>query len=132
VARVLVVEDETENLYLMTYLLNASGHDVLVARDGVEGVRAAAAERPDLVVMKIDMPKMDGYEAVAALKADPELASIPVVAVTGYAMVGDRERVVAAGFDGYLSKPIDPRRFADQLTSHLDHESANGDGRSDR
>src|SRR5258708_3470338 len=99
-ARVLVVDDKAENLDLMVYLLTAFGHDTLVARDGVEGVALVADARPDLVVMDLQMPEMDGYEAAAALKGIPELASIPLVAVSAYAMVGDRDRVMAAGFDG--------------------------------
>jgi CheY-like chemotaxis protein len=114
-ARVLVVEDKAENLDLMVYLLQAFGHQALVARDGAEGVAIAARDRPDLVVMDLQMPVMDGYEAVALLKADPGLAPTPVIAVTAYAMVGDRERIIAAGFDGYLTKPIDPQTFISEL-----------------
>jgi CheY-like chemotaxis protein len=114
-ARVLVVEDQAENLDLMVYLLHAFGHQTLVARDGAEGMAITARDRPDLVVMDLQMPVMDGYEAAALLKADRRLASIPLVAVTAYAMVGDRERIMAAGFDGYLTKPIDPTGFVREL-----------------
>jgi two-component system cell cycle response regulator len=118
-ARVLVVEDKAENLDLMTYLLTAFGHDVLVAHDGEEGVAVVVAEHPDLVVMDLQMPIMDGYEAAAILKADAMTASIPLVAVTAYAMVGDRAHVIAAGFDGYLTKPIDPPTFVRELEQFL-------------
>jgi CheY-like chemotaxis protein len=107
-ARVLVVEDKVENLELLIYILEAFGHEPLVAHDGAEGLAAAAGERPDIIVMDLQMPRMDGYEAAKALKADPDLRGIPVIAVSAYAMVGDREKVLAAGFDGYLTKPIDP------------------------
>ena len=118
-ARVLVVEDQDENLDLMVYLLNAFGHETLVARDGAQGVAVAAQTHPDLVVMDLQMPVMDGYEATARLKADPALAHIPIVAVTAYAMVGDQERILQRGFDGYLTKPIDPEFFVGELERHL-------------
>jgi two-component system cell cycle response regulator len=125
-ARVLVVEDQDENLDLMVYLLTAFGHEALVARDGAEGLAVAAQTRPDLVVMDLQMPEMDGYEAAARLKADPELARIPIVAVTAYAMVGDQERILQRGFDGYLPKPIDPEVFVSQLERHLAAPTAAG------
>jgi CheY-like chemotaxis protein len=118
-ALVLVVEDQDENLDLMVYLLTAFGHETLVARDGAEGVAGAAQARPDLVVMDLQMPVMDGYEAAARLKADPGLAEIPLVAVTAYAMVGDQEQILRRGFDGYLTKPIDPEVFVSELERHL-------------
>src|SRR5580693_10613317 len=118
-ALVLVVEDQDENLDLMVYLLTAFGHQTLVARDGAEGLAVAAQARPDLVVMDLQMPVMDGYEAATRLKADPGLARIPIVAVTAYAMVGDQERILQRGFDGYLTKPIDPEVFVTELERHL-------------
>jgi two-component system cell cycle response regulator len=118
-ARVLVVEDQDENLDLMVYLLTAFGHETLVARDGAAGLAVAAEGRPDLVVMDLQMPVMDGYEAAARLKADPVLARIPIVAVTANAMVGDQERILQRGFDGYLTKPIDPEVFVSELERHL-------------
>jgi CheY-like chemotaxis protein len=118
-ARVLVVEDQAENLELMVYLLEAFGHQTLTARNGAEGVAAVTRDRPDLVVMDLQMPVMDGYEAVSLLKADPVLSAIPLVAVTAYAMVGDRERIMASGFDGYMTKPIDPPTFVRELERYL-------------
>ena len=118
-ARVLVVDDQTQNLELMTYLLQAFGHETFSAGDGEAGVAAVAQVRPDVVVMDLQMPKMDGFEAAAVLKADPELRAIPLVAVTAYAMVGDREKVMAAGFDGYITKPIDPETFVRDVEAHL-------------
>jgi CheY-like chemotaxis protein len=119
-ARVLVVEDQKENLDLMVYLLRAFGHETVVARDGAEGVAAVTQDRPDLVVMDLQMPVMDGYQAASVIKADPAVSSIPLIAVTAYAMVGDRERIMAAGFDGYLTKPIDPQTFVRELERHLE------------
>jgi two-component system, cell cycle response regulator DivK len=104
---VLVVEDNEKNMKLLRDVLQATGHKVLEATDG-EGALALAREHsPALVLMDIQLPDMDGVEALARLRADPATAAIPVVAVTAQAMKGDRERFVAAGFDAYLSKPID-------------------------
>jgi two-component system, cell cycle response regulator DivK len=104
---VLVVEDNEKNMKLLRDVLQATGHKVLEATDG-EGALALAREHsPALVLMDIQLPDIDGVEALARLRADPATAAIPVVAVTAQAMKGDRERFVAAGFDAYLSKPID-------------------------
>ena len=118
-ARVLVVEDQAENLELMVYLLQAFGHQTLTAGNGAEGVAAVSRDHPDLVIMDLQMPVMDGYEAARLLKADPAVATIPLVAVTAYAMVGDRERIMACGFDGYMTKPIDPQTFVRELERYL-------------
>jgi two-component system, cell cycle response regulator DivK len=118
-ACVLVVEDQAENLDLMVYLLTAFGHETRVARNGVEAVAAVTREHPDLVVMDLAMPEMNGYEAASLLKADPAVSAIPLIAVTSYAMVGDRDRIMASGFDGYMTKPIDPRTFVRDLERHL-------------
>jgi len=118
-SRILVIEDNAANLDLMVYLLGAYGNTVYAAKDGEEGLEKAAAERPDLVVCDIHLPKLDGYGVIQRLKADPVLRGVPVIAVTALAMVGDRDRVLQAGFDGYVSKPIDPERFIGQIQSYL-------------
>ncbi len=118
-ARILIIEDNPENLELMIYLLNAYGHTPLVARDGYAGLAAAQREIPDLIICDIQLPGIDGYEIARQLKADPALCNIPRVAVTAYAMVGDRNKVLEAGFDGYLSKPIDPETFVSQIDTFL-------------
>jgi diguanylate cyclase (GGDEF)-like protein len=118
-AQVLVVDDTPENLELMTYLLKAFGHHALVARDGAAGVALAREAKPDLVVMDLQMPVMSGFEAAASLRSDPQTADIPLVAVTAYAMVGDRDKILEAGFDGYIAKPIDPEAFVQQVESFL-------------
>jgi CheY-like chemotaxis protein len=118
-ANILVVEDYPDNLALMTYLLSAAGHDVRGAVTGRQTVTTAREELPDIVVLDIQLPDMDGYQVLAELRADPSTASVPVVAVTAYAMVGDRDDALAAGFDGYLPKPITPRTFAQTIESYL-------------
>lgn len=117
--RILVVEDNEDNILLIDYLLKAHGYTPLLARDGNEGVRLAIENRPDVVLLDIRMPEMDGYEVAAALKAEPGLSGTRVVAVTASAMVGDREQIVAAGFDGYIDKPIDPETFIEQFERWL-------------
>lgn len=118
-ARVLVVEDNPINLELMTYLLNAWGHRTLSAGDGDEGIALARRERPDLIVCDVQMPGTDGYGVARALKADPAMRAIPLIAVTAYAMVGDREKCLAAGFDGHFAKPIEPAAFMAALQQFL-------------
>jgi CheY-like chemotaxis protein len=118
-ATILVVEDTPGNLALATKLLSAAGHHVLVASTGTEGITSALQRRPDLVLMDLGLPDMDGWQALEAIRAEPEGADLRVVAFTAHAMVGDRERALASGFDGYLSKPIDAATFADSVAEHL-------------
>ena len=118
-ARILIIEDNPANLELMTYLLSAFGHTVLAAEDGHQGLAAALFEHPDLIVCDVQLPDIDGYEVARRLKSDPDLRATPLVAVTALAMVGDRDRVLAAGFDGYLAKPIVPETFVRQMEVYL-------------
>jgi two-component system cell cycle response regulator len=118
-SRILLIEDNLENLELMRYLLNAYGHSPLLAEDGAKGLDFARSDSPDLIICDIQLPKMNGYQVVEALKRDPVLSAIPCVAVTALAMVGDRERILAAGFDGYISKPIVPETFLKQIEAFL-------------
>jgi two-component system, cell cycle response regulator len=118
-ARILIIEDNEINLSLMTYLLRAAGYEALEARDGEQGLRAAVAGSPDLILCDVQMPKLNGYAVAARIKAADDLKRIPLVAVTAFAMVGDREKTAAAGFDAYLSKPIDPETFVQQVEKLL-------------
>ncbi|WP_295999910.1 EAL domain-containing protein [Rugamonas sp.] len=118
-ARILIIEDNPTNMELMVYLLRAFGYTPLMAHDGEEGVKTARRELPDLIICDVHLPKLDGYGVVAALKADPAVRAIPALAVTALAMVGDRERLLAAGFDGYIGKPIEPDSFVTQIESFL-------------
>jgi CheY-like chemotaxis protein len=121
-ARVLVVEDNPANLSLMEYLLRAFGFSVLTATDGAEGVELARREAPDIVLMDLQMPKLNGFEAAKQLKANPALNRIPIVAVTAFAMLGDRDEILARGFDGYIAKPIVPETFAGQVQAFIPPE----------
>ncbi len=118
-ARVLVVEDNPANLSLMEYLLRAFGYTVLTAIDGVQGIELARREIPDVILMDLQMPKLNGFEAASQLKAHPALKRIPLVAVTAFAMVGDRDKILAQGFDGYIPKPITPETFVDQVQTFI-------------
>jgi two-component system cell cycle response regulator len=119
VARILIIEDNPTNMELMSYLLTAFGHTPLMAFDGDSGVHQAHAEQPDLILCDVHLPKLDGYGVVGLLKADPRLCRTPVLAVTALAMLGDRERLLAAGFDGYIGKPIEPEQFVAELEPFL-------------
>lgn len=124
-SRILVVEDNPANRSLMEYLLGAYGHQVASANDGAAGVAAARRERPDLILMDLQMPTMNGFEAVHELKADVALARVPVIAVTAFAMVGDRDEILASGFDGYIAKPIAPETFVAQVQAFLPQAKRN-------
>lgn len=123
-ARVLVIEDNPINLELMTYLLRAWGHEAVTATDGEAGVALARAEPPDLVVCDIQMPGLDGYEVARLLRADALLRDLPLVAVTAYAMVGDEDKALAAGFDMHIPKPIEPEHFMAALSQLLPGRAA--------
>jgi two-component system cell cycle response regulator len=118
-ARILVIEDNEANLDLMAYLLRAFGHRVSVARDGHAGLAAVRAERPDLALCDIHLPGIGGIELANRLRSDPTLHRIPLVAVTAFAMASDRETIMAAGFDGCLTKPITPETFVAQVEAFL-------------
>lgn len=123
--RILVVEDNDRNLKLVRDVLQYAGYDVVEARTGEQGVALATADPPDLVLMDLQLPGIDGAEALRQLRAVPATADIPVVALTAFAMKQDRERTERAGFDGYVAKPVSVRALPDQVQAHLD---GRGDG----
>jgi two-component system, cell cycle response regulator DivK len=116
---ILVVEDDPQNLYLVSFLLSEHGFDVVTAGDGEAALEQAALAHPDLILMDMLLPKLDGYEATRRLKSDPKVSSIPVVALTAYSMKGDEERILQVGCDGYISKPIDPETFVELIAGYL-------------
>lgn len=117
--KILIIEDNEQNLYLTTFLLEKRDFEVVQARDGEQGLELAASENPDLILLDIQLPVMDGYEVAARLKQDARTISIPIVAVTSFAMAGDREAILASGCEGYIEKPIDPDNFVDQISRFL-------------
>lgn len=118
-AKILLIEDNVQNRYLATFLLEQRGHEILQAETGPEGMDMAARLRPDLILLDIQLPGMDGHEVARVLKADPVLRAIPIVAVTSYAMVGDREKCLDAGAEGYIEKPINPDTFVSEVERFL-------------
>jgi CheY-like chemotaxis protein len=118
-AKVLLIEDNPQNRYLARFLLEHHGHEVTQAETGPEGLALAASFLPDLILLDIQLPGMDGHEVARRLKANDALRHIPVVAVTSYAMVGDREKCREAGAEGYIEKPINPETFVAELARFL-------------
>ena len=112
---VLLVEDNEDNRAVYSTILQYFGYGVLEAADGAEGVRLAREHRPDLILMDISIPVLDGWQATQQIKGDAETAAIPVIALTAHAMPEDRQRSVTAGFDGYLAKPCEPRRVIEEV-----------------
>ena len=122
-ARILLIEDNPQNRYLTTFLLEQRGHEVLQAETGPQGLEMAAQIRPDLILLDIQLPGMDGHAVARALKSEPNLQTIPIVAVTSYAMAGDREKAFEAGCNGYVEKPINPDTFMSEIERFLPHAS---------
>jgi two-component system cell cycle response regulator DivK len=120
VATILIVEDNPANMTLATFLLNTMGHTVLGATDAEAGLALARKEHPDLILMDIQLPGMDGLEATALLKRSAATRPIPVIALTALAMKGDEARIRAAGCDGYIAKPMDYHRFLATVAGHLE------------
>lgn len=116
---VLLIEDNQQNRYLATYLLEQKGFKVVAASDGPIGIELARKGRPDIILLDIQLPSMDGYTVAAVLRTIPDLQDTPIIAVTSYAMVGDREKAIASGCNGYIEKPINPETFALEIESYL-------------
>lgn len=115
---ILVIEDNEQNRYLTTFLLERHGYTVLAEPDGPRGIATAAAAEPAMILLDIQLPQMDGYAVARALRAIESLRGTPIVAVTSYAMPGDREKALAAGCSGYIEKPIDPDTFLGSLEAY--------------
>src|SRR5215510_12429873 len=118
-AKILIIEDNEQNLYLESFILQKNGHDVIPARSGEAGIALAAQMIPDLILLDIQLPGMDGYQVAKLLRKNPEIANIPIIAVTSYAMTGDRERILGAGCTSYIEKPINPVTFPMEITQFL-------------
>ncbi len=117
--KILVIEDNVQNMYLMHFLLESNGYSVLEALNGQDGIRMAHEEKPGIILLDIQLPGMDGYEIAKIIRSSPEIRDIPIIAVTSYAMAGDRERILAAGATDYIEKPINPETFIDQIRIHF-------------
>jgi two-component system, cell cycle response regulator DivK len=117
--RILVIEDTEDNRRIIGDLLTSVGYEVIEAVDGEEGVAMAESHRPDLILMDIQLPEMDGYEATRRIRAIPQLAEVPIIAVTSYALSGDEAKARAAGCDGYIAKPFSPRELLAKVREFL-------------
>lgn len=117
--KILVIEDNEKNLYMMKFLLEYKKYQVVTATDGIEGVKMAIKEKPDLILMDIQLPLLDGYKATKKIKLNKELSHIPIIAVTSFAMIGDKEKTLKVGCNGYIEKPIDPETFIKEMELFL-------------
>ena len=117
--RILIIEDNEQNLYMMRFLLEKNGFTIIGAEDGRKGIEMALTCKPLAILLDIQLPGMDGYAVAAELKKHCELDKVPIIAVTSYAMVGDRENVLAAGATGYIEKPINPETFVAEIMQYL-------------
>lgn len=133
-AAILLIEDNAQNRYLAKFLLEQRGHAIIQAETGPQGLELAAQRRPDLILLDIQLPGMDGHAVARALKGDSHLRIIPIIAVTSFAMAGDREKCLAAGAEGYIEKPINPNSFVAEVERFLpEHLRTTGhDARADR
>ncbi len=117
--RILVVEDNETNMYLIKFMLKKSGYEVIEAREGAVGVELAIKEKPDLIIMDIQLPDIDGLKATKRIRASEANGEIPIIALTSFAMAGDREKALAAGCTGYIEKPINPETFIAEIEKYL-------------
>ena len=120
--KILIVEDILMNRRLIQDILTYHGYEVIEAENGEEAVKIAREQKPDLIIMDLQMPVMNGFEAIKILRSDPMTKDIKVIAVTSFAMAGDREKVLAAGFDDYISKPLNTRALPEMVKRHLGNE----------
>ncbi len=117
---ILVVEDNENNLYLISFILEKMGHKVIAAKTGEQGVELALNDRPDLILMDIQLPGINGLEATRRIRASKTAGDVPIIALTSYALVGDREQVLSAGCTGYIEKPINPQKIMGEIERYLE------------
>jgi len=118
-AKILYIEDNEQSLYLVTFLLRSDGYEVLQARNGIEGIKVAVESSPDLILLDMQLPSMNGYAVARRMRDNPDLKETPIVALTSFAMVGDREKALEAGCTGYIEKPINPETFLMEIGRYL-------------
>jgi two-component system, cell cycle response regulator DivK len=122
--RILIVEDQEDNRTILRDVLSTVGYELIEALNGEDGVKLAQSERPDLILMDIQLPEMDGYEATQQIKSIAELKTVPIIAVTSYALSGDEAKARAAGCDGYIAKPFSPRELLAKVRKYLSDEAS--------
>lgn len=117
--KILIVEDDNQSLYMLTFLLESNNYEVFQSNNGFDGINKALEFRPDAIILDIQLPEMNGYEVTKVLRKNDELKNIPIVVVTSFAMIGDKNKALDAGADGYIEKPIDPDTFISQMESFI-------------
>ncbi len=117
--KILVVEDNEKNMYLISFILKKNNYEVIEARNGEQGIELAIKEKPDLIIMDIQLPDIDGMEATKRIKESEDVREIPVIAFTSFAMAGDREKMLNSGFAEYIEKPINLKTFIADIEKHL-------------
>lgn len=120
--KALIIEDNDQNMYMLTFLLERNNYEVMQAFNGIDGVKAAVENSPDVILLDIQLPEMDGYQVAREIRKVNDLNHVPIVAVTSHAMVGDREKAMASGANGYIEKPIDPDNFIQRMESYFSKE----------
>jgi two-component system cell cycle response regulator DivK len=126
--KILIIEDNEQNLYLLTFILKKHDYEVLQALNGLDGIEKVKKTNPDMILLDIQLPEMDGYEVARELRKIPESKIIPIIAITSYAMAGDREKALEAGCTGYLTKPINPDTFISSIEEFLPNAFLERDG----
>ncbi len=119
--KILIIEDNEQNMYMLTYLLELNNYNVIQSYGGKEGIALAELHKPDAILLDIQLPEMDGYSVAVGIRKHSTLNTIPIIAVTSYAMLGDKEKAFASGVNGYIEKPIDPYTFIAQMESFLNN-----------
>lgn len=117
--KILIIEDNVQNMYMLSFLLEQNNYEVIQAINGAEGITAAQKMKPDIILLDIQLPEMDGYDVAGKLREFEELKTTPIIAVTSYAMIGDKEKILAAGANGYIEKPVDPDNFIEKMEQIL-------------
>ena len=120
--KTLIIEDNEQNMYMLSFLLEKNNYEVIQAFNGLDGIKAAKDSLPDVILLDIQLPEMDGYLVAQNLRKYDELKHVPIIAVTSHAMVGDREKAMASGANGYIEKPIDPDNFIQRMESYFSEE----------
>ena len=126
--QILYIEDNDNNFYLVSFILKARGYEVIRAHDGMEGIELSKTTPVKIILLDIQLPVMDGYTVARELRKNPDLAGVPIVALTSYAMSGDRQKAIAAGCTGYIEKPINPKIFPGQIESYIPKHIPQGGG----
>lgn len=128
ITKILYIEDNDNNFYLVNFILHSKGYEVVRARDGIEGIDLATKLNAKIILLDIQLPVMDGYMVARELRKNPDLADTPIIALTSYAMTGDREKAFEAGCTGYIEKPINPKSFSAQIEQFLKIDSSQKNG----